>query len=168
MSAKRQKSDAPIAVKAVGVFFVLLVSLSLAGCGGSQEQVKDRQVKELRIKTSDKEHVFSVELSLDEASQTKGLMFRREMDDTHGMLFVYQFERRIGMWMKNTFLPLDMLFLKKDGKIAKIARNTEPFSTDIISSDVPITAVLELKAGTSDRLSINVGDWVLHPLLVSE
>ena len=170
MQKSKQKIYTPIAFRAVGVFFVFLFvvfSMALAGCGSSQEQkaVEDKHVRELRIKTSDKEHVFSVELALDDAEQAKGLMFRRNMADDHGMLFVYDMERVIGMWMKNTFLPLDMLFLESDGRIVKIARHTEPHSTDVISSQKPVLAVLELNAGTSDHLAISVGDRVLHPLL---
>lgn len=126
------------------------------------------QLSELRIKTSVQQHVFKVELALDEGSQAQGLMFRRSMPDDHGMLFVYDREQSISMWMKNTVLPLDMLFVKRDGTIANIAKRTEPFSERVISSFGPVYGVLELNGGTADRLSIKVGDRVLHSLLSSK
>ena len=120
---------------------------------------------ELRIRTAKAEHKFTVELALDEQSQAKGLMFRHEMPADHGMLFIYHKEHPIAMWMKNTLLSLDMLFVRKDGTITKIARNTEPLSEKIIPSSGPVYGVLELNAGTADRLAIHVGDRLLHPLL---
>ena len=132
------------------------------------EQIEPgKEQTKLRIKTSLSEHLFTIELALDQRSQAKGLMFRREMAADHGMLFVYDGEQEIAMWMKNTLLSLDMLFVRADGRIAKIARRTEPFSERTISSVEPVLAVLELNGGTADRLSIKVGDRLLHPLLGS-
>lgn len=122
---------------------------------------------ELRIVTSAGEHLFHVELALDQQAQEQGLMFRREMPPDHGMLFVYDRPRVIAMWMKNTVLSLDMLFVGADGRITRIARRAEPFSEEIISSGAPVRAVLELNGGTADRLSIRKGDRLLHPLLQS-
>ena len=126
--------------------------------------VKEK-LDEVRIKTGSSEHVFQTELALDGPSQTKGLMFRREMPADQGMLFIYDTEHVVNMWMKNTVLPLDMLFMKQDGTISRIARHTEPFSLAVVSSVEPVIGVLELNAGTADRLSIQVGDRMIHPLL---
>ena len=96
----------------------------------------------LIIKTGDQEHRFEIELALDEREQAKGVMFRRAMAQNHGMLFVYDRECMINMWMKNTVLPLDMLFVRRDGWIVKIAKRTEPFSLAVISSDQPVLPFL--------------------------
>lgn len=159
------------------MFFVFILQfallLVLTGCGSfgstkerdQQERGTAENLSELRIKTGTQEHVFSVELALDGPAQAKGLMFRREMAADRGMLFLYDIEHVVDMWMKNTVLPLDMLFVKVDGTISRIARNTEPFSLKVVSSINPVIGVLELNAGTADRLSIHAGDRMIHPLL---
>ena len=92
-------------------------------------------LSDLQIKTaSNGTHLFKVELALDESSQARGLMFRRTMAADHGMLFIYDPERPIGMWMKNTILSLDMLFVTRDGVITKIFERTEPFSERVLAS----------------------------------
>ena len=117
---------------------------------------------ELTIVTSDgTEHRFTVELALDHKQQAQGLMFRREMAADAGMLFVYKPSREAVMWMQNTFLPLDMLFIKSDGRIVKIVERTVPQSTKRIPAGEAITGVLELNGGTVSRLGIKEGDRVL-------
>ncbi|MCF6197872.1 MAG: DUF192 domain-containing protein [Hyphomicrobiaceae bacterium] len=128
-------------------------------------EIVGKKMDELRIKTGSQEHVFQIELALDGPAQAKGLMFRREMPADRGMLFIYDAEHVATMWMKNTVLPLDMLFVRQDGTIARIARNTEPFSLKTVSSVEPVIGVLELNAGTANRLSIQAGDRLIHPLL---
>ena len=108
------------------------------------------------------EHSFTVEMALDPKQQAQGLMFRREMAADAGMLFIYQPSREAVMWMQNTFLPLDMLFIKSDGRIVKIVERTVPQSTKRIPSGEPITGVLELNGGTVSRLGIKEGDRVEH------
>ena len=147
-------------------FQIFVVAGGLAGCGSSLSDRSESDLSILSIKTGNgQEHVFRVELALDAASQARGLMFRRKMADDGGMLFVYDREHVINMWMKNTFLPLDMLFAGRDGTIIAIAKRAEPFSEKIISSQKPAFAVLEVNAGTAERLSIRVGDHIVHPLL---
>src|SRR5690606_22038441 len=97
--------------------------------------------------------------------QAQGLMFRETLAPDAGMLFVHDRERRLAMWMKNTVLPLDMLFLGYDGTILSIVENTVPFSETVIAPSHPSKAVLELNAGTAARLALAPGDKVLHPLL---
>ncbi len=97
--------------------------------------------------------------------QEQGLMFVKEMDEHAGMLFVFPAPQRIAMWMKNTYIPLDMLFLETDGRIGYIARNTTPLSLDIIQAPGMAKAVLELKGGASERLGIQVGDRLVQPRL---
>ena len=93
--------------------------------------------------------------------QSQGLMYVRELDEQEGMLFVYRGSRRLTMWMKNTYLSLDMLFLDSEGAITKIAARTTPLSTERISSDGPAAAVLELNAGFTERWLIEPGNRLL-------
>ena len=78
--------------------------------------------------------VFSVEMATTEEEKTTGLMYRKELPDGQGMLFDFSPEQQVSMWMKNTYIPLDMIFIRADGRILRIAENTEPLSTRIISS----------------------------------
>ncbi|MBZ6075050.1 DUF192 domain-containing protein [Microvirga puerhi] len=107
---------------------------------------------------------FQVEVARNDADRAQGLMFRRSMPADHGMLFDFGRVEPVAMWMQNTYLPLDMLFIRPDGTIARIAANTEPLSTRTIPSGEPVLAVLELNAGTASRLGIKPGDRVEHPL----
>jgi uncharacterized membrane protein (UPF0127 family) len=111
-----------------------------------------------------KEAVFQVEVMRTPEERAKGLMFRRYMPADRGMLFEFGAEAPVAMWMKDTFIPLDMLFIKKDGIIKSMALNTEPHSLRTIGSGEPIWSVLELNAGTAQRLGISPGDQVVHPL----
>ena len=94
----------------------------------------------------------------------QGLMFVRSMGEHQGMLFLFaQVRPQVAMWMKNTFIPLDMLFMDRQGRVDYIKADAKPFSEDIIASPGPEYAVLELNGGAARRLGINVGDQVLHP-----
>jgi len=105
---------------------------------------------------------FTVELALDRAQQAQGLMFRRDLAPDAGMLFLYARVREIAMWMKNTLIPLDMLFIAEDGRVVRIAERTVPGSLETIPSGQPVAAVLELNGGTAARLGLAPGDRVLH------
>jgi hypothetical protein len=107
---------------------------------------------------------FDVEVMRNDAERARGLMFRRSMAPNHGMLFDFERVEPVAMWMKNTYLPLDMLFIRADGTVARVAADTEPLSTATILSGEPVLAVLELNAGTAARLGIRPGDRVDHPL----
>ncbi|KAB0266294.1 DUF192 domain-containing protein [Microvirga brassicacearum] len=107
---------------------------------------------------------FRVEVARNDADRAQGLMFRRAMPADHGMLFDFEKVAPVNMWMQNTYLSLDMLFVRADGTIARIAANTEPLSTRTIPSGEPVLAVLELNAGTAGRLAIKAGDRIEHPL----
>jgi uncharacterized membrane protein (UPF0127 family) len=107
---------------------------------------------------------FQVEVARNDADRAQGLMFRRSMPADRGMLFDFGRIAPVAMWMQNTYLSLDMLFIRPDGTIARIAANTEPLSTRTIPSGEPVLAVLELNAGTAARLGIRAGDRVEHPL----
>ena len=122
----------------------------------------------LTIVTKDgKSHAFTVELAVTPGQREQGLMNRREMAPDHGMLFAFGETRQVFMWMKNTYLPLDMLFIGKDGKVRTIKENAEPHSEAIIDSRGPIDYVLELNGGTVKRLGIRPGNRVRNALMDS-
>ena len=107
---------------------------------------------------------FRVEVARNDADRAQALMFRRSMPADQGMLFDFGRIEPVAMWMQNTYLPLDMLFIRADGTIARIAANTEPLSTRTIPSGEPVLAVLELNAGTAAKLGVKPGDRVEHPV----
>ncbi|MEH2527842.1 uncharacterized membrane protein (UPF0127 family) [Bradyrhizobium sp. AZCC 2176] len=118
----------------------------------------------LEIATKSGVQVFSVEMATTEEEKTQGLMYRKELPDGKGMLFDFSPEQQISMWMKNTYISLDMIFIRADGRILRIAENTEPLSTKIISSGGLAKGVLEVVAGTAKKYGIQPGDRVAHPL----
>jgi uncharacterized protein len=119
----------------------------------------------LVVISGDERHVFQVELATTPAERSRGLMYRRSMPADHGMLFDFEREEMVSMWMRNTYIPLDMLFIRTDGSVARIAQHTEPLSERTISSGEPVRFVLELNAGTSAQLGILPDDVVEHSLI---
>ncbi len=105
---------------------------------------------------------FEIEVADSEQEKALGLMFRTKLGDGEGMLFFYGPEREISMWMHNTYIPLDMLFIRADGVIHRIEVKAEPLSDRVISSGGPIAAVLELPGGAAEKLGIKAGDRVRH------
>ena len=118
----------------------------------------------LEIATRTGVQVFSVEMATTEKEKETGLMYRKELADGKGMLFDFSPEQEVTMWMKNTYISLDMIFIRTDGRILRIAENTEPLSTKIIPSGGLARAVLEVPAGTAQKYGIKAGDRVAHPL----
>ncbi len=118
---------------------------------------------ELDIVTASGRHHFTVELATVMEQQVQGLMFRRSLAPDAGMLFLYTGDHDIQMWMKNTLIPLDMVFIRDDGIILNIAERTVPQSLATIGSEGPARAVLEVNGGTAARLGIKPGDRVLFP-----
>ncbi len=121
----------------------------------------------LEIEAAGGRHRFTIELALSVEQQSQGLMFRRTMAPDAGMLFVYDLPQPTAVWMKNTLIPRDMLFVGADGRIVNIAERTVPHSTDAVPSAGPVKAVLELNGGTAQRLGIRPGDRVRHPLVAN-
>jgi len=121
-------------------------------------------LEKLEIVTSSGTHAFSVEVMRSEPERERGLMFRRFLAKDRGMLFAFETERPLMMWMKNTYLPLDMIFVGRSGKVVAVAENAVPLSEKIISSGVPAFAVLEANAGTVARIGLRIGDNVRHPV----
>ncbi|MAN78859.1 MAG: hypothetical protein CMM77_12170 [Rhodospirillaceae bacterium] len=116
------------------------------------------------VHTASGAHPFKVEMALDDAQRALGLMYRRALDPDRGMLFDFGREIYISMWMRNTFIPLDMLFIGADGRIGFIRERTTPQSLEIIEAPDRNRAVLEVAAGTVARLGIRVGDRVDHAI----
>jgi uncharacterized membrane protein (UPF0127 family) len=112
-------------------------------------------------------HSFAVEMAVTDEQRARGLMYRRELPEGRGMLFDFFREQAITMWMQNTYIPLDMIFIRGDGRILSIAENTEPLSTRVISSGGPARAVLEVIGGTVKKLGIRPGDRVSHAIFRS-
>ena len=140
-----------------------------AAASARTDSVESRQLDQifprstLQIATPDARlHTFNVWLAEDEAQRARGLMFVRSLGQDEGMLFVYPAERPLSMWMKNTFIPLDMLFVRADGRIEHVVENTTPQSLATIESKKPALAVIELNAGTAERLKIRPGARVMH------
>ena len=119
----------------------------------------------LTFQTADGSHVFQIEAALTEEQREIGLMYRRSLADDHGMLFDFGRPQAISMWMQNTYVSLDMVFVGGDGRVMRIAEKTEPLSTRLISSDGPARYVVELTAGAARRIGLRPGDRVLHSLI---
>jgi uncharacterized membrane protein (UPF0127 family) len=139
----------------VFILFGLLVAAGAARAAGPQT---------LEIASKTGVHVFAVEIADTEAAREKGLMFRKQLPEGSGMLFDFHQEQSVGFWMKNTYIPLDMIFIRADGRILRIAENTEPLSERIIPSGGPVLAVLEVVGGTARKLGIAPGDRVAYPI----
>jgi uncharacterized protein len=118
----------------------------------------------LEIASKSGVHVFSVEIADNDAERARGLMYRKELPEGQGMLFDFHREQEVSFWMQNTYIPLDMVFIRADGRILRIAENTEPLSTKLISSGGPVRAVLEVIGGTTRKLGIAPGDRVASPI----
>jgi uncharacterized membrane protein (UPF0127 family) len=114
----------------------------------------------LEIKSGTQKHTFDIWLARTPEEQEQGLMFVRDLPENRGMLFLSEQPRVFNMWMKNTYIALDMVFIGKDGRIAKIAERTAPHSLATISSGGPVSAILEIKGGEAARRALHAGDLV--------
>jgi len=117
----------------------------------------------LILETASGEHRYTVEIASSDRERAKGLMFRRSLPETGGMIFIYDPPQPVAMWMRNTYISLDMIFIAPDGTVRRIETNTEPFSTDIIPSGGAVAAVLELNAGEAEKVGLKPGDRVVFP-----
>ncbi|ACK49522.1 protein of unknown function DUF192 [Methylocella silvestris BL2] len=122
------------------------------------------KLESLEIVTPTGPHAFLVEVMRTEAGRERGLMYRRAMAQDRGMLFDFGVEQPIQMWMKNTYLPLDMIFISRSGKVVGVAENAEPLSETIIPSGAPAYGVLELNAGAAAKIGVKIGDSVRHAM----
>ncbi len=149
------------------LFFISVAALAAAavagGCNADQRPGAAGPTDQLTLVTESGRHPITLEIADTEEKKRLGLMFRTELKDGHGMLFPYDRPQEITMWMRNTYISLDMIFIGADGVVVRVARNTEPMSEAIISSDLPALGVLELKAGAADHYKITAGSRVEHP-----
>jgi hypothetical protein len=120
----------------------------------------------LVLNTDTGPHSFNIEIAKTPSEKILGLMYRRSLPADAGMLFLYDRPQQVTFWMRNTYIPLDMVFIGADGRVQRIESHTEPFSLAAISSDGEVEAVLELNAGTADAIGLKVGDKVDYPALV--
>ena len=151
---------------------VLLSSLAVAGLTQtimSQTTVAQTTMRRetLKLTTATGVHSFEIEIAETDEQKARGLMFRRTMDDAAGMLFPYSPAQEITMWMRNTYISLDMVFIRADGIVHRVETGTEPFSEKVIASEGDAAAVLELKAGTANRVGLKAGDRVEHKLFAA-
>lgn len=130
------------------------------GQAKSVHPVSGLEVIPLTVTSGAKRHAFKVEVAANGQEQARGLMFRTELPPGEGMIFPYQSPQILGFWMKNTPLPLDIIFIDEDGRIINIAARTTPYSLDSVYSDRPAMAVLEIAGGRAAELGIKPGDKV--------
>jgi uncharacterized membrane protein (UPF0127 family) len=117
----------------------------------------------LTISTQTGDHAFSVEIAATPATRERGLMDRRFMPMDRGMLFEFERDGPVAFWMKNTYIPLDMVFIARDGAVTRVVDRAEPLTETPIPSGAPCAAVLELNGGVAARIGLKAGDKVRHP-----
>ena len=147
-----------------------LAVIALAGCTG-QPQMAEAQVQSpaglaqvsLSVRSANGTHKFLVEVAETPEEQATGLMNRPSLDPDRGMIFPYAPPQDVAFWMKNTLIPLDMIFIRADGTIARIEENAVPLSLEPVPSMEPISAVLEINGGRASELGIKAGDKVDWP-----
>src|SRR6201996_7720488 len=144
---------------------LLGASLSLAAMAACAQDADIKfQKSSLVIVTANREIKFDVDLATNDAERSRGLMFRKQLGAYEGMLFDFFQEMPVSFWMKNTLIPLDMVFIAGDGTIRHVHANATPMSTDTIPSESAGRAVPEINGGTARLLGIKPGDKVKHPI----
>lgn len=150
------------------VGLLLALALAAGACQSSAEVARTDQSAPvpripLSIKSGKAVHVFKVEVARTPAEQSRGLMYRTELGADAGMLFLFSPPERASFWMKNTYIPLDMLFIRANGTIARIAANTTPLSLESVESGEAVVAVLEIAGGRAAAIGIGEDDHVSWP-----
>jgi len=145
------------------VTFVLLLSTLLGAAEPAPQDLSTFPKSKVTIQSASGPQLFDVWVADTPDRQRQGLMFVRDLPASQGMLFINEAPRISSFWMKNTFIPLDMLFIDERGNIVEIFANTPPLSLTPIGPDTPVRAVLELRGGESERRGIKKGDTVRHP-----
>lgn len=141
-----------------------LIAVLVGGVVLGLAPTRAAEFQTLEIASRNGVHPFMVEIATTDQERAQGLMYRKELPEGRGMLFDFKRDQEVSMWMKNTYVSLDMIFIRADGRIARIAEHTEPLSTKIVSSGGPVRGVLEVVAGTARKLGIAAGDRVAHPM----
>lgn len=137
---------------------VVAVGLPLAACSDESK---------LTIHSETGDHTFSIEIVDTPESRAQGLMYRQELADDAGMLFDFYDDQNVSFWMRNTFIPLDMIFITSEGVVSNVHVNARPHDPTGIPSDGPVQFVLEIPGGRSVELGIDAGDTVTHPRIKS-
>jgi uncharacterized membrane protein (UPF0127 family) len=146
----------------VFVFYAALAASLLGTVGACTAEPVQFDVGEVLLETGSGTHTLSVEIARTPRQRERGLMFRRALADDAGMLFLFERDGFISMWMKNTYVPLDMIFIDRHGRVTQVVERTTPGSQAIITSAEALRAVLEVKAGTAARLAVRPGSLVRH------
>ena len=141
-------------------FALALLTLCAAPIGARADGTLER----LSIVTASGPHAFQVEVMRNDEDRERGLMYRRFLPADRGMLFDFKTAQPVMMWMKNTYIPLDMVFIGPDGRVVSTAQNAEPLSEKIIPSNGKALGVLEVNAGTVAKIGVQPGDRVEHAL----
>jgi hypothetical protein len=155
----------PLGRLAVAASMVLILALALVP--GATRAAEPPRLEAVVIETSEGRFTFQTEIADTPELRQRGLMFRQRLPEDRAMLFDWHRVAPVSMWMRNTYVSLDMIFIAADGRVVKVAKATEPFSEDIISSGEPVAAVLEVVAGTAERIGLEPGDRVHHPMFSS-
>ncbi|CTQ53876.1 hypothetical protein LP7551_02407 [Roseibium album] len=142
-------------------FSIFLIALPASGFAAGDHAKLNTE--DLLVQSAEADHRFLVEVAATDRERARGLMFREEMAIDHGMLFVFESEGQRHFWMKNTPLSLDIIYINAAGQIVSISAHTTPYSESVIPSGKPARYVLELNAGTSEKLGIDVGDVISSP-----
>src|SRR5262245_14599077 len=144
----------------IGALLVLILLVTCLFSGHAEAMRREN----MKLHTTKGVKVVSVEITETQDEKMKGLMFRSSLSDDQGMIFAYDPPREITMWMRNTYIPLDMVFIRPDGIIHRIEAWTRPLSEEIIASKGDVAACLELAGGAAERMGLKAGDRVEHPM----
>ncbi|MFP3942763.1 MAG: DUF192 domain-containing protein [Alphaproteobacteria bacterium] len=147
-----------------GLAVAALWLLGAASCAAPSAACP-RDTAHALIVSANGEHCFGVEIADSPEERSRGLMHVRHLEADRGMLFLFEHARIQSFWMKNTYIPLDIIFIRPDGRIENIAARTEPLSERSVYSSAAVQAVLEINGGLSEKLGIRPGDLVRHPAL---
>lgn len=147
------------------IYFLIFICLSFSNINADEIKFKKSYIT---IQTQNSEYIFNVEIAKTALERQRGLMFREELKQNEGMLFIYPEKQIIKMWMKNTLIPLDMIFIDENGKIIDIYKMTLPKDLTPIGPEVNLKGVLEINGGLTSYLDINLGDLIIYPHLNGE
>ncbi len=149
------------------LFCICMALLLVSGCGKNDNGNAPAGADPIKyvsiVKSNGQRYDFKIEIALTQEQQARGLMGRKDMDERSGMLFVFPKEEERAFWMKDTLIPLDMLFIRKDGTIHHLHENAQPLDLTSVPSNGPVIAAIELKGGASKKFGIQEGDKVHHP-----
>lgn len=149
----------------VAVLLLAAAYLPAAYAGSPGEDI-EFETDQLVVETRTGSHAFEIEIARSAEERAHGLMYREELAEGHGMLFIYPGEGPVSMWMRNTYLSLDIIFIRGNGEIAAIETDAKPLSSELMSSETAVHAVLEVPAGTTEKLGIEIGDRVRHDTFI--